>query len=68
MKCPLIMIGIQAWSVLPPKGEADCLGVECAWFYVTGECCTILTLARASASMLSVLKSLESKTPLGGAK
>jgi len=68
MKCPLRSVGTHEADEICGIQSFDCIQQECAWFYVTGECCAILTLAWASASRLKILKSLESKTPLGGVK
>jgi len=42
MKCPLIMIGVQAWSVSPSQHEGDCLGEECAWWESDRAQCAVL--------------------------
>uniref|UniRef100_A0A6M3Y094 Uncharacterized protein n=1 Tax=viral metagenome TaxID=1070528 RepID=A0A6M3Y094_9ZZZZ len=63
MKCPLIMIRVEAWSVGPPKTKADCLQAECAvWDKVQNQC-PILSIADWLENIHSVLSGILDKIP-----
>lgn len=55
MKCPLIMIGVEAWSVKPPGTEGNCLKADCAWWDDAEGRCAVLYLTYKLARLKDVL-------------